>query len=254
MQFSQAITRRPGANYRQGITTVPLDRAPDHARILEQHAAYVKTLVGLGLRVTELAPEHDFPDAYFVEDVAVMLAGAAVLTRPGAPSRLGEVARIAPVLKAFGDLEEIREPGLLDGGDVLQAADHFFIGLSGRTNAEGARQLGEIIEKRGFSWSTVPVAAALHLKSGVNHVGDETLLVLAAYARVPAFADYSKILVSPQEAPAANTVAVNGTLLVPMGFPRTRKALEALGRPIIELDISEVIRMDGGLSCMSLRF
>ncbi len=254
MQYTQAITRKPGANFHQGITSIPWDRRPDYARILEQHAAYVKTLADLGVVVTDLAPEPDFPDAYFVEDTAVMLPGAAVVTRPGDPSRLGEAQRIAPVLKAFVNLDFIHEPGLVDGGDVLQVEDHFFIGLSGRTNGEGARQLGRIVEKHGFSWSTVKVTTALHLKSRVNCVGDRTLLLQAAYARAPVFADYRKIVVPSEEAPAANVLAINGTLLTPEGFPRTRKALEVLGRPIIEMDISEVMLMDGGLSCLSLRF
>ena len=254
MHFTRAITRKPGANFHLGVTSVPWERAPDHRRILEQHAAYVKTLADLGLKVTELEPDPDFPDAYFVEDAAVMLPGASVLARPGAPSRLGEAQRIAPVLRTFGDLEVIREPGLLDGGDVLRVEDHFFIGLSGRTNTEGARQLGRIVQKHGFSWSAVQVAAALHLKSGVNYVGDRTLLLLAAYAREPIFAEYKKIVVPQEEAPAANVLAIDGALLVPQGFPRTQEALEALGRPVIALDISEVMRMDGGLSCMSLRF
>ena len=254
MQFTKAITRKPGANFHQGITSIPWDRAPDYVRILDQHGVYVKTLADLGLIVTDLASEPDFPDAYFVEDTAVIMPGTAVVTRPGDPSRLGEVQRIAPVLKVFGDLEFIREPGFVDGGDALQVEDHFFIGLSGRTNREGAHQLGRIVEKHGFSWSTVKVTTTLHLKSGVNYVGDRTLLLQAAYARTPVFADYRKIVVPSEEAPAANVLAINGTLLAPEGFPRTRKALEVLGRPIIEMDISEVMRMDGGLSCLSLRF
>ena len=253
MHFTRAITRRPGENFDRGITTVQWDRPPRYERILFQHAAYVAVLESLGLEVTVLPPAPDFPDAYFVEDTAVMLPGLAVLTRPGEPARRGEVAAMAPVLEGFGPVAAVQAPGLLDGGDVMQVENHLFIGLSRRTDMDGARQLGALAEARGLTWSTVPVAAALHLKTGVNFVGDGTLLLFEAYHDHPDFAGYRRIVVPPEEAPAANSLLVNGTLLVPAGFARTRAALATLGRPVVELDMSEADLMDGGLSCLSLR-
>lgn len=254
MPFTRAITRLPGENFHEGVTSVRWDRPPRYDRIRTQHAAYVAALERLGLAVTVLPPEPAFPDAYFVEDTAVMLPGLAVLTRPGAPVRRGEAAAMAPVLESFGPVARVRAPGSLDGGDVMRVDGHLFIGLSQRTNAEGARQLGTLAEQRGLTWSTVPVAAALHLKTGVNYLGDGTLLLFEAYLDVAGFADFRRIVVPPEEAPAANTLRVNGTLLVPAGFPRTATALAPLGRPLIELDVSDVALMDGGLSCLSLRF
>ena len=154
----------------------------------------------------------------------------------------------------FRKLEFIQPPGRLDGGDVLLAGGHFFIGLSKRTNLDGARQLGVSAGKQGFSWSPVEVTGALHLKSGVNHIGPGTLLMFEAYGDQEAFKNYNRIFVAKDEAPAANSLFVNGTLLTPAGYPKTRKRLQSVGIPIIELDMSEAIKMDGGLTCLSLRF
>ncbi len=131
---------------------------------------------------------------------------------------------------------------------------HFFIGLSKRTNKEGARQLGAAAHRQGFTWSALPVLKALHLKSGINYIGQNTLLMFEEYANRPEFSKYNKIIVEKGEEPAANTLLINDTLLTPKGFPKTMQKLGALGMPIIELDMSEVIKMDGGLSCLSLRF
>ena len=254
MNFKTAITRKPGADFAAGITSVTWNRPPDYALICRQHQAYVDTLKRLGLEVVVLDPEPGLPDAYFVEDSAVILGGTAVVTRPGANARMGEAQKIAPVLGEFIRVESIRPPGLLDGGDVMVAGGHVFIGISGRSNQEGARQLGALATRLGFSWSTLPVLKALHLKSGVNPIGRNTLLMCREYALRPEFNSYDKIFVDEDELPAANTLWVNGALLTPAGHPCTLQKLTSLGMPLIELDVSEVIKMDGGLSCLSLRF
>jgi dimethylargininase len=132
--------------------------------------------------------------------------------------------------------------------------NHIFIGQSERTNAEGARQLGAAVTRQGFSWSAIPVLIGLHLKTGVNYIGQNTLLMLEAYADRPEFDIYHKILIEPDEEPAANTLLINDTLIMPKGFPKTKNKLKTLGLPVIELNMSEVKKMDGGLSCLSLRF
>jgi len=254
MKFTTAITRTPGADFADGITSVQWNAPPDYDLICRQHRDYVATLRRLGIEVIVLDPEPGFPDAYFVEDTAVILRGTAVLTRPGAAARMGEAEKIAPLLARFKSLTAIRSPGRLDGGDVLRAGDHLFIGLSERTNAEGARQLGETAHRLGFSFSTLPVATALHLRSGVNCIAEGTLLMCREYCRQPEFATYRRIRVPPQEATAANALWVNGSLLVPQGHPETLEKLKGLKMPVFELDVSEVMKMDGGLSCLSLRF
>ncbi len=252
--FTQAIARKPAKNFAQGLTTTASAKPPQYKLLLKQHETYIETLKSCGLKVTILDPLPDYPDAYFVEDTAVITPDVAVITNPGAETRKGEAESMAPVLAEFRKIEHIRAPGTVDGGDVLQVDNHFFIGLSERTNKEGAGQLGRILENYGNTWDTVPVGAGLHFKSSVNYVGKNTLLVTADFTDREQLSGYDKIVVEKAEAYAANTLLVNEHLLTPAGFPGTRKQLEVLGFEIIELETSEVRKMDGGLTCMSIRF
>lgn len=251
--FKQAVVRKPGANFGDGLTTSGMG-APDFKLMTAQHDAYVDALRALGLKVTVLAAEMAFPDAHFVEDAAVVTPDIAVITNPGAPARQGEEITIAPVLKDFRPIARIQAPGTLDGGDVLMVGSHFFIGISARTNPEGAGQLGRILERFGNTWQTVAVGGGLHLKSGVNHVGGGTLLLTEAFNRMDVFEGYEKLVLDPAETYAGNSLWVNDHLLVPQGFPDTLGKLEKLGLPIRQLDVSEVQKMDGGLTCLSIRF
>jgi dimethylargininase len=251
--FKVAIARLPGENFADGLTTSNLGR-PSYPLILEQHRAYVDTLRRLGLEVIVLPAEAHYPDAYFTEDTAIVTPHVAVITRPGAKARRGEEATIEPVLARYRPIERIAAPGTVDGGDVLMVENHFFIGLSERTNQAGAEQLGGALEKYGHTWEAVPVGAGLHLKSSVNYIGKNTLLLTQALVEYAGFAPYEKILIDPDEEYAANTLWVNDCLLTPRGFPKTRQKLSRLQLEIIELDVSEVRKMDGGLTCMSLRF
>jgi dimethylargininase len=253
IMFRYAILRKPGPNFADGLTTSDLG-SPDFELMAAQHDAYVRTLDALGLELTVLRPELDFPDAHFVEDTAVVTPDIAVITTPGAEARQGEEKTIEPVLADFRPIERIEPPGTLDGGDVLMVGSHFFIGISERTNAEGAGQLGRILERFGNTWTAVDVGKGLHLKSGVNHVGGDTLLLTEAFSRMDAFKGHDNIVLSPAETYAGNSLWVNGHLLVPKGFPDTLAKLERLGMPIHVLDVSEVRKMDGGLTCLSIRF
>ncbi len=252
--FTQAIARTPGNNFAQGLTTTVSAKPPRFDLLLKQHQTYLETLKFCELEVAVLDPLPDYPDAYFVEDTAVVTPDVAVITNPGAETRKGEEESMVPVLAGFRKIERIRTPGTVDGGDVLQVGRHFFIGLSQRTNKEGAGQLGHILQRFGNTWATIPVGAGLHFKSSVNFVGKKTLLITPDFAECEQFNGYDKIVVEEAEAYAANTLLVNEHLLTPAGFPGTRKQLEVLGFEIIELETSEVHKMDGGLTCMSLRF
>jgi dimethylargininase len=252
--FTHAIARKPGKNFAQGLTTAVTAKPPLYELLLKQHETYLGAIRSCGLEVTLLDPLPDYPDAYFVEDTAVVTLDVAIITNPGAEARKGEEDFMAPVLAGFRKIERILAPGTVDGGDVLQLGNHFFIGLSERTNKEGAAQLGRILESVGHTWATVEVAAGLHFKSSVNYVGKNTLLVTADFAEHAALSEYNKIVLEKAEAYAANTLLVNEHLLTPAGFPGTRKQLEVLGYEIIELETSEVRKMDGGLTCMSIRF
>jgi len=251
--FTYAITRKPGRNFADGLTTASLGKA-DFALIQEQHQAYVTTLRSLGLEVTVLEALPGFPDAYFVEDVAVVIDEVAVVTVPGADARRGEAEHIVAALSLYRPIAHIQPPGTLDGGDVMMVDKHCYIGLSERTNMEGAAQLGLILQGHGFDWTAVPLAGGLHLKSDVNYIGRNTLLLTEPMFEMEIFAAFDRILVNEEEAYAANTLLVNGRLLTPKGFPGTKGKLLDAGFEVIEMDTSELQKMDGGLSCMSLRF
>lgn len=253
MNFTHAIVRRPGREMAAGITTAALG-PPDYPRALEQFDAYVTALKDCGLALTVLEPLDGHPDAHFVEDTAVVTPDIAVIAHPGAEPRRGETPSVAAALKSFRSTFSIQPPGTLDGGDVLMMGNHFLIGLSDRTNPEGARQLGHRATQFGYTWTAIDVAAGLHFKSSVNAAGADTLLTTPDFAEHPALADYRRIVISADEAYAANTLLVNGRLIMPAGFLDTRAKLQALGLPITELDTSEFRKMDGGLTCLSLRF
>ncbi|MBN1938265.1 MAG: amidinotransferase [Candidatus Aminicenantes bacterium] len=251
--FRRAIVRTPGPDAAAGLTTAGLGE-PDFGRLLAQHAAYIETLLRLGLEVAVLPALPGFPDAYFIEDTAVVLPEVAVISRPGAPSRRDEAVTVKPALAEFRTIARIEPPGTLDGGDVLWAGERFFIGTSERTNAEGARQLGEIVAGYGYPWTGVPVGSGLHLKSFVNTLGGRILAVASGFEGAGAFGDYERIVLDPEEEYAANTLWINGTLVMPAGFPAAKEKLSRLGLPLVELEVSEMRKMDGGLTCLSLRF
>jgi len=255
MMFTHALTRLPGPDFAQGLTTTNLaQEPPDFARMREQHAAYIQALRDLGLQVTVLEPLTGFPDAYFVEDGAVITPEVAVITRPGAPSRRGEVDSLAAALTLFRSLERLQRPATLEGGDVLQMGRHFFIGNSARTNRQGAEQLGAILKRFGYTWTDVEVKDGLHLKSSVNGLGEDTLILTQDFAKKTEFKDFGHVVVNKAEEYACNTLWINGTLLTPAGYPHTLRQLERLGLAVQTLDVSEACKMDGGLTCMSLRF
>ena len=254
MMFSHAIARKPGPNFAQGLTTAVNGEPPRYKSLLNQHEKYITALRSIGLEVTLLDALPDHPDAYFVEDTAVVAAEVAVITNPGADARKGEEKSIAPVLARHRKTEKIQPPGTLDGGDVLQIGKHFFIGVSERTNNEGAGQLSHILRGYGYTCTTVAVGEGLHFKSGVNYVGKNTLLVTEDFAAKEQLKGYDTIVVDRDESYAANTLLINNHLLIPRGYPGTHKKLEVLGFKTIELDTSEVRKMDGALTCMSIRF
>jgi dimethylargininase len=254
--FRSAIVRAPAESFARGLNTGRLG-APDLDLARAQHRAYRRALERCGLRVIELEPDPDHPDSTFVEDTAVIAPEGAILARPGAPSRQGEVDAIRPALQAVTPrLRAIEAPGTLDGGDVCEAGGHVFIGVSGRTNEAGARQLAAFLAADGCDSTWVDLRglpALLHLKSGLAWLGGRRLLAVAELAGHPAFDAYEVLTVQPEESHGANCVLVNGQVLVPAGCPRLEATLRELGYALLRLDVSEFRKMDGGLSCLSLR-
>ena len=255
--FSHAIVRTPGRSLCDGITSAPELGRPIYERACEEHADYIAALRRCGVEVLVLPPLEAYPDSCFVEDPAVITRRGAIITNPGAPSRNGEKDEIEPTIRQFFDddhIARISAPGTLEGGDVMMVGDHFFVGRSARTNEEGIRQFLAILQGWGLSGSEVPLEEVLHLKTGVNYIENDTMLVSGEFVDKPDFAAYRKIVVPQEEAYGANCIWVNGTVIVAQGYPTVLKAVQDLGYPTIVVDTSEFRKIDGGLSCLSLRF
>jgi dimethylargininase len=257
LNLTRAIVRPPAATFAAGLTASGLG-PPDLSLALEQHESYCRTLERLGLSLTRLPPDAAFPDSTFVEDAAIVTGRGAILTHPGAPSRAGEVTALGAALgRWFPDLDRIVAPGTVDGGDVCEAGEHFFIGVSQRTNPEGAAQLARWLAARGYTSSIVDIrqmSGLLHLKTGLSWLDDRRLLAWGEVAGHEAFRGWEMIEVPKGEDYAANCVRVNKGVLLADGFPRTAALLRGLGYDSVPVEMSEYRKMDGGLSCLSVRW
>jgi len=253
--FKNAIVRRPGRSLVDGIASAPESGKPDYKIAIKQHDDYIEALKFCGLEVTELQADERFPDSCFVEDVAVCTKKFAMIAKPGASSRRGEEKEIIEVIKKFyNNLEYIKEAGSLEGGDVVMVGDHFYVGLSKRTNREGAEQLIKALGKYGMSGSVVEMSEMLHLKSGLAYLEDNVLLATGEFLNKVEFGKFNKIVVDEEETYSANCIRVNDYVLVPAGYPKTKEKIKAAGFKVIVVDTSEYRKVNGGLSCLSLRF
>lgn len=241
----------------EGITSTPELGKPHYELALKQHDDYIEALKACGAAVRILPADEAFPDSCFVEDPAVLTRECAIITNPGTPSRNKEVLAMIPVIREHysGDrIEFIKAPGTLEGGDVMMVGDHFYIGRSNRTNAEGIRQFIEILNKYGLTGSEVPLTEVLHLKTGVNYIENNNMLVSGEFIHKPDFNSFNRIIVPAEEAYGANCIWVNGTVIVAEGYPTVLAEVKKAGYPTIIVDTSEYRKLDGGLSCLSLRF
>jgi dimethylargininase len=254
-RFTRAIVSTPGNNFQDGLKGEFGDLGvPDYEKTLEQQRAYVDTLKKCGLEVIELEAD-EYPDSTFVEDVAVLTDKCAVVTNPALPSRKGETKRIKKVLAQYFDtLEFIVDPGTVEGGDVMRIDNDFFIGVSKRTNREGAEQLAAILEKYGYTATLIPMSKMYHLKGCVCYLGDGYVIITGELIGNKAFDKYKQIIVDEDEAYCTNSMRINDYVIAPKGFPKTIKKMEDAGFKILEADMSEFRKQDGGLTCKSLRF
>ncbi|MBN2223892.1 MAG: amidinotransferase [Deltaproteobacteria bacterium] len=251
-RYTRGIVRCPGPELTGALSRNGAAAAIDVEQARTQHARYVKILEGLGIDLIHVPADPAFPDGCFVEDTCVMLPQIAVITAPGAPSRRGESLSVQQAVAPHREIRRMTDAGTLDGGDVLRLARTYLIGRSGRTNAEGAEELGRIVKQNGADYRIVDVAQGLHLKSAVTPLAPDTVLGLSSFLGDRAFTDIKKIVVPEDEAPAACAVAANGTVIVADGFPETRQRLERAGFSVIACDISEFAKADGGLTCLSV--
>lgn len=230
-----------------------LERGPiDRAQARVEHRAYERALERLGCQVRRLPPLDEFPDGVFVEDTAVVLDELAVLTRPGAVSRRGEVDSTAAALAELRPVHRMREPQTLDGGDVLVMGRRVFVGCSSRTNTAGRQALGTILDDHGYRLQEVPLRGALHLKTAVSALDDETVLLDPCCVDAGEFAGFEVIETDPEELWAANALRIGSTLLFPAHHPRTAERLEARGIALHLVEMSELARAEAGVTCCSL--
>lgn len=252
-QYQYALVRLPGENYIEGLTTQDSGK-PDYSLALKQHEGYREALTRCGVQVLLMEPDLRFPDACFVEDTALVTEKAAIILNLGHRKRRGEQESVGSRLSRFKKLELFYSMGSVDGGDIIRINGHFFIGLSSRTDEEGARDLTQLLARYNYSAEKVPISRVLHLKTGASYLGDGHILTIKEFARHPGFKNYQVHVVDDEEWYAANCLRVNDHVLVPEGFAATRKLVAGLGYKIIEVAMGEFMKMDGSLSCLSLLF
>ncbi|MFH0991081.1 MAG: arginine deiminase-related protein [bacterium] len=254
MKFTKALVRRPCANVVHGLATLHAEQ-PDFQKALGQHDSYIDALKRCGLTVTVLPADEEFPDSTFVEDTALLTPECAILMNPRAPSRNGEVVAIEQTLRQmYSRIERVSAPGTADAGDIMAVGTHYYIGLSTRTNNSGSAQIIEILGRYGYTGSTIPLQHALHLKSGVAYLENNLLVVADEFRNNSAFTTFHCIEAPEQESFGANCVWINGTVLLPTHCPELKSQIVAHGLSVLELDVSEFQKLDGGLSCLSLRY
>lgn len=254
--FSHAITRRPSASIIAGLRAVDTG-TPDLALMQAHHAAYVAALRSTGAEVVELAALEAFPDSVFVEDTALCLPEGAVVMRPGAPTRLGEAAEMAPHLRRlYGVVKQISgAEAFIEGGDILTTETEILVGRSARTNAAGVAELTALVADWGHRVREVfTPPGVLHFKTDCSLLDAETILSTKRLDASGCFAGYKVIHVAEGEEACANSIRFNNLVIMPAGFPRTRDVLDAAGYNLCEIGNSECAKLDGGMSCLSLRF
>jgi dimethylargininase len=247
-----AITRGVSPRFNECEIT-HIERTPidvDRARV--QHHGYVNALKQAGCTVVELSAEADLPDSVFVEDAAFILPEVAVITRPGADSRKPETESIIPALTPYKSLVYVREPATIDGGDVLVLGKNIYVGLSSRSNRVAINQLTELLHDQGYQALGVELHDCLHLKSAVTRLDDKTLLINKNWVDTEHFKDFEWIEVDPAEPYAANCLPIGGTVIFPTSFPKTRAKLEERGYKILPVNVSELAKAEGAVTCCSL--
>lgn len=249
-----AITRGVSETLAHGELTFR-DRAPiDIALARRQHAAYEAALVALGVRIDQLPADDAYPDAVFVEDVAMVLDEIAIVTAPGAASRRGETESIARAVGKYRPVQHLSPPATLDGGDVVRIDKSLYVGLSSRTNQQGIDQLGALLSPLGYTVLGVEVEGALHLKTACTYAGRGILLANPEWAATNIFTGVEVLAVDEREPWGGSVLAVGDTLVMAASFPRTRAKLEARGFTVVPVDLSELQKAEGGPTCLSIVF
>ncbi len=249
-----AITREVSRNIGQCELSHIEREAIDPAAAAVQHRAYEDCLVSLGCELVRLPEEPDMPDAVFVEDTAVVLDELAIITRPGAVSRRRETMAVESVLAKYRRIHAIQTPGTLDGGDVLCVGRRIFVGLSERSNQEAITQIRSMLEPYDYRVEVVHVRDCLHLKSAVTQVDQGSLLVNRNWVGTEPFAGYEILDVDSSEPFGANSLLIDDVVIYPAAYARTRNRLEDAGIVVRPVELSELAKAEGGVTCCSLIF
>jgi len=254
-RFTHAITRTPPASAVDGLRAEDVGN-PDVALMMAHHDAYVHALKQAGLEVRVVDALEDFPDSLFVEDTALCLQEGAIVLRPGAPTRFGESLAMTPHLEeVYTEVRTLEGPGFIEGGDILTTESEILVGKSERTNSLGIEELRRSVADWGYMVREVTTPpGVLHFKSDCSLLDGSTILSTPRLSRSGCFEGYTVIDVGEGEEPAANSIRVNDVVFMPRGFPVTAERVREAGFVVIELDNSECQKIDGGLSCLSVRF
>lgn len=248
----RAITRAVSSGIARCELTHLARQAIDVDRVRRQHDAYEQRLIAAGYAVTRLAADGDMPDSVFIEDIAVVFDELAIVTRPGAVSRRAETAAVADALLPLRPLHTVDPPGTIDGGDVLTIGRRVFVGESRRTNAAAIAQMRAILAPHGYTVTGVAVRGCLHLKSAVTAIADDLLLINRDWVASEAFQSYRWLEVDAAEPAGANALRLRDGVIYPLTFPRTRARMEARGIRVVDVDVSEIAKAEGAVTCCSL--
>lgn len=251
MEVRRALVREPGDNFTRCISSHPMRHTIDINRARAQHAKYVDTIKGLGIDVVRLHRDDGLADSCFVEDTMVVHGGRALVCRPAEDSRRGETHSVEDALSEYLDVRRATEPATVEGGDVLHLDDRLVCGVTRRTNHEGARQLGQWLEAK---IDIIEDHDIMHLKSYVSFIDSGRVLLAKDYQDHPALEGLEKIIVPQGEEYAANVLSVNGTVIMPQGFPKTLALLRRAGAEVVALEMTEFPKCDGAMTCLSILF
>nr|MDO8100593.1 arginine deiminase family protein [Candidatus Njordarchaeota archaeon] len=250
-----AVVREVPETYDRCVRTYTRIGKIDVELAKKQHELYCRALQGAGLKLIRIPADDSLPDCVFVEDPAIVYKGKAIMCRMGVESRVGEVQEVRRTLSRYVEkVEEIKPPGTIEGGDVLRVGDDLFIGLTARTNMTGIDQVREILKDETRNVTPVRVSSILHLKSACSYVGDDCIVVNGEHFDLGVFSQFKLIRLPKEEAYAANCLAVNDTVFIIKGYPRTKRMIEKEGFVTEELDVSEFKKGEGSLTCLSIIF
>ena len=253
--FSHAICRLPSRSLVDGLRSVDTGQ-PDYDVFIKDHANYIETLKSTGAKVTVLDALEAFPDSVFVEDAVLCLPKGAIIMRPGAPSRLGEAEAIKSIIsELYTQVEQIKGPGFIEGGDILVTETEVLVGRSARTDKAGIEELTSIIGQWGYTLREVDTPqGVLHFKTDCSLLDEKTILSTKRLAQAGCFENYDVIITADGEEACANAIRFNDYVIMPDGFPETERKLLEKGYVVRKIGNTEAAKLDGGMSCLSLRF